>query len=172
MGDVAGHALSAGFSVGDYSLAAVWAVNGNVAFTPDCGEAQSAEGFLENMMATAFVGVVVTRSIGLAELSPTGFLTGSAGIGMDDLGASVDFGYGFGWALEPPFNGNDASADVAATTSTDACTATCRVDEGQRSHKCSSNDECQGAQRTCSSYGWCQGRTHIGTIVLVVALTN
>jgi len=157
MGDVAGHALSAGFSVGDYSLAAVWAVGGDVADIKEGEEAKSPEGFVENMMATAFVGVVVTKSIELKKLAAGRFLTGSKGIGMDDLGASVDLGYGFGWQLDTAFNGNDASTEVLPTTSADACTATCRVDEGQRAHKCSSNDECQGAQRTCSSWGWCQG---------------
>lgn len=168
MGDVAGHALSAGFSVGDYSLAAVWAIAGDSDWTDSNGksddavEKTSAEEFLDDMMSTAFVGIVVSKSITLKELAAGKYLTGGAGssggVGSSgELGLSVDFGYGFGWELETGFNGVGPSTEVEQTSSTSACSATCRVDEGERAHRCDSSADCQGAQRTCSSYGWCQG---------------
>lgn len=153
MGDVAGHALAAGFSVGDYSLAAVWAVAGDSDWADDDGNGP--EGFLENMMATAFVGIAVSKSITLSELRPDAMTIPGVG-GSKDLGLSVDFGYGYGWQLETSFNGVDSSTAEEITVTNSQCSAECQVDEGVRGHKCSSDSDCQGV-RTCSSWNWCQG---------------
>lgn len=134
-------------------MAAVWAVAGDSDWADDDGNGP--EGFLENMMATAFVGIAVSKSITLAELRPDAMTIPGVG-GSKDLGLSVDFGYGYGWQLETSFNGVDSSTAQSVSVANDQCSASCQVDEGLRGHKCSSNSDCQGV-RTCSSWGWCQG---------------
>lgn len=165
MGDVAGHALSCGFSVGDYGLAALWAVNGDADWKSD--EGKKAEGWLDELMATAFVGVAVSKTIKTKDIitaATVGEKLGDKwktrdGVGSKKLGLSVDFGYAYGWQLDSSFNGNDASTEVTttATKTSMSCQDTCKVDEGVRGHRCSNDGDCQGWQRTCSPWGWCQG---------------
>ena len=93
IGDVSGHALTAGLSVGDKSIAAVWGVgsdaetalelqqNAQDEGTSVCAEGhkvdgvceQDGAGFIDKMMSTAFVGVTVSVSGSIKDIIKDGF---------------------------------------------------------------------------------------------------
>ena len=85
IGDAQGHALTAGVSIGDYSLNAVWAVGGDADALEQRMEDNGGDGkgFIDQMMSTAFVGITYGKSVDL--LTKDGFLPPSSG----DFSASI-----------------------------------------------------------------------------------
>ena len=85
IGDAQGHALTAGVSIGDYSLNAVWAVGGDADALEQRMEDNGGDGkgFIDQMMSTAFVGITYGKSVDL--LTKDGFLPPSS----DEFSASV-----------------------------------------------------------------------------------
>ena len=65
IGDVAGHALMAGFSIGKINMAAVWAVGANAETAAEIiAEGGDPTSFLHQMMSTTFVGLTFGIELG------------------------------------------------------------------------------------------------------------
>lgn len=119
---MSGHALTAGLSVGDMSIAAVWGVGSDAETalelrqdaqdegTSVCAEGhkvdgvceQDGAGFIDQMMSTAFVGVTISQSGSIKDMIKNGFKKSST---PTEFSGSIDVGYAHGWELDPGFNG-------------------------------------------------------------------
>ena len=86
IGDAQGHALTAGVSIGDYSLNAVWAVGGDADALEQRMEDNGGDGkgFIDQMMSTAFVGITYGKSVDLAKALSDNFVEPP-----DDFSASI-----------------------------------------------------------------------------------
>ena len=102
IGDVAGHAMMAGATIGELSVSAVWGVGSDFDALEQIENTKEkdAVSFIDEMMSTAFVGVTVSKSISTDEMIE-GDINWEAT--FDDakngvLGASIDLGYA--WAVD------------------------------------------------------------------------
>jgi len=94
--DVRGEGVTIGLTVGDWSLAGVLSIGGDNA--PGAGN--SAERWMKDVFDAAFVGVLMTKSVDIADITKKGFRLPKP---STDLGISIDVGYGFGWGIDTGF---------------------------------------------------------------------
>jgi len=92
IGDVAGHGLTLGFTVGNYGVAAVLGVGSNSNAMAELEEkhGEDVDELLRDLYGTSFVGFTVGADVSDGTVPS---LTG------DSLGASVDVGWAFGWDI-------------------------------------------------------------------------